>query len=152
MAKKRSLVDAVLTVTAASDIFTQDVEEMVENGTIKPKENRPPVQETKEEDLSQAPLVPAEDIPDFQPPGEPLPGELPPQPPPPPFQPESKYQEITATPQQVKMLYAKLIHKGIPNDDFQFVFKVLPNKLQKKLVNEAISWIDKYIPSTVVRK
>jgi hypothetical protein len=34
MAKKRSLVDAVLTVTAASDIFTQDVEEMVENGTI----------------------------------------------------------------------------------------------------------------------
>ncbi len=32
MAKKRALVDAVLTVTAASDIFTQDVEEMVENG------------------------------------------------------------------------------------------------------------------------
>ena len=28
MAKKRSLVDAVLTVTAASDIFTQDIEEM----------------------------------------------------------------------------------------------------------------------------
>jgi len=34
MAKKRSLVDGVLTVTAASDIFTQDVEEMAENGTI----------------------------------------------------------------------------------------------------------------------
>lgn len=34
MAKKRALVDAVLTVTAASDIFTQDVDEMVENGTI----------------------------------------------------------------------------------------------------------------------
>jgi len=28
MAKKRSLVDAVLTVTAASDIFTQDIEDM----------------------------------------------------------------------------------------------------------------------------
>ncbi len=37
MAKKRALVDAVLTVTAASDIFTQDVEEMVENGVIEPK-------------------------------------------------------------------------------------------------------------------
>lgn len=34
MAKKRALVDAVLTVTAASDIFTQDIEEMAENGTI----------------------------------------------------------------------------------------------------------------------
>lgn len=30
MAKKRSLVDAVLTVTAASDIFTQDIEDMSE--------------------------------------------------------------------------------------------------------------------------
>ena len=34
MAKKRALVDAVLTVTAASDIFTQDIEEMAENGVI----------------------------------------------------------------------------------------------------------------------
>lgn len=33
MAKKRSLVDAILTVTAASDIFTQDIEDMPE-GTI----------------------------------------------------------------------------------------------------------------------
>lgn len=38
MAKKRAHVDAVLTATAASDIFTQDVEDMVENGTIKPEE------------------------------------------------------------------------------------------------------------------
>lgn len=30
MAKKRAMVDAVLTVTAASDIFTQDIEEMIE--------------------------------------------------------------------------------------------------------------------------
>lgn len=46
MAKKRALVDAVLTVTAASDIFTQDVEEMVENGTITPPpETKPPLQE-----------------------------------------------------------------------------------------------------------
>jgi len=34
MAKKRSLVDATLTATAASDIFTQDIEEMIENGSI----------------------------------------------------------------------------------------------------------------------
>lgn len=34
MAKKRAHVDAVLTATAASDIFTQDVEDMVENGKM----------------------------------------------------------------------------------------------------------------------
>lgn len=45
MAKKRALVDATLTVTAASDIFTQDIEEMIENGTITPKAEpaKPPV-------------------------------------------------------------------------------------------------------------
>jgi hypothetical protein len=32
MAKKRALVDAILTVTAASDIFTQDIEDMVPEG------------------------------------------------------------------------------------------------------------------------
>lgn len=34
MAKKRAFVDAVLTVTAASDIFTQDVEDLKANGVI----------------------------------------------------------------------------------------------------------------------
>lgn len=37
MAKKRSLVDAVLTVTAASDIFTQDIEDFADNGIIEVK-------------------------------------------------------------------------------------------------------------------
>jgi hypothetical protein len=37
MAKKRSLVDGILTVTAASDIFTQDIEDMPE-GTIQHRE------------------------------------------------------------------------------------------------------------------
>lgn len=37
MAKKRALVDAALTVTAASDIFTQDIEEMVADGVIETK-------------------------------------------------------------------------------------------------------------------
>ena len=32
--KKRAMVDAILTCTAASDIFTQDVEELVDNGVI----------------------------------------------------------------------------------------------------------------------
>ena len=48
MSKKRALVDAVLTCTAASDIFTQDLEEMKENGLIsdppaEPKSTKPPV-------------------------------------------------------------------------------------------------------------
>jgi hypothetical protein len=34
MAKKRAHVDAILTSTAASDIFTQDVEDMAENGSF----------------------------------------------------------------------------------------------------------------------
>jgi hypothetical protein len=34
MAKKRAHVDAVLTCTAASDLFTQDLEDMAENGLI----------------------------------------------------------------------------------------------------------------------
>lgn len=47
MAKKRALVDATLTVTAASDIFTQDIEELVDNGVMTPK------QETKKPPLTQ---------------------------------------------------------------------------------------------------
>ena len=45
MAKKRSQADAVLTATGASDIFTQDVEDLVDNGVIQPKakENEKPV-------------------------------------------------------------------------------------------------------------
>jgi hypothetical protein len=49
MAKKRALVDATLTVTAASDIFTQDIEEMVEVipgakvAAEAKKETKPPV-------------------------------------------------------------------------------------------------------------
>ncbi len=48
MGKKRALVDAVLTVTAASDIFTQDIEEMVENGVIQPEKGKPPIQQPQE--------------------------------------------------------------------------------------------------------
>jgi len=46
MAKKRALVDATLTVTAASDIFTQDIEELVDNGvmTLKPESKKEPIQ------------------------------------------------------------------------------------------------------------
>jgi len=47
MAKKRALVDATLTVTAASDIFTQDIEELVDNGVMTPKQGnkKPSVQQ-----------------------------------------------------------------------------------------------------------
>lgn len=41
MAKKRAHVDAVLTATAASDIFTQDVEDMPEVIDIKPTTTKP---------------------------------------------------------------------------------------------------------------
>jgi hypothetical protein len=46
MAKKRAHVDAILTATAASDIFTQDVEDMPEviPGAKKEPEQKPPLQ------------------------------------------------------------------------------------------------------------
>lgn len=43
MAKKRALVDAVLTVTGASDIFTQDIEDMPEE--IINHKSKPPIQQ-----------------------------------------------------------------------------------------------------------
>jgi len=45
MAKKRAHVDAILTATAASDIFTQDIEDLVMNGVMVPTEEAQPVQE-----------------------------------------------------------------------------------------------------------
>lgn len=50
MAKKRAHVDAILTATAASDIFTQDVEDMPEvipGAVEKPKKTSKPLQEPK---------------------------------------------------------------------------------------------------------
>lgn len=46
MAKKRAHVDAILTATAASDIFTQDTEDMADNGAIK-QEKKESKQEQK---------------------------------------------------------------------------------------------------------
>lgn len=59
MAKKRALVDATLTVTAASDIFTQDIEELVDNGVMKPKPEpaKPPVQAPQKKAKADAPAA-----------------------------------------------------------------------------------------------
>lgn len=48
MAKKRAHVDAVLTATAASDIFTQDVEDLAENGKASVGKDEPPEATPKE--------------------------------------------------------------------------------------------------------
>ena len=64
MAKKRALVDATLTVTAASDIFTQDIEELVDNGVMasKPAEPvKPPVTEPQRKPTMKDPDAPATD-------------------------------------------------------------------------------------------
>jgi len=66
MAKKRALVDAVLTVTAASDIFTQDVEEMVENGTIVTSTEKTPIQEPKKKN-GDAPIIKDPESPSTEP-------------------------------------------------------------------------------------
>lgn len=67
MAKKRALVDATLTVTAASDIFTQDIEELVDNGVMTPtpkKEEKPPLtQPGKKSEAKQSETPSGEKIP-----------------------------------------------------------------------------------------
>lgn len=45
ISKKRAHVDAILTATAASDIFTQDIEDMGEGLDKKPITDKPPLQE-----------------------------------------------------------------------------------------------------------
>jgi hypothetical protein len=42
MAKKRALVDACLTVFGASDLFTQDIDELPPNGAVAPEKAAPP--------------------------------------------------------------------------------------------------------------
>ncbi len=55
MAKKRALVDAVLTVTAASDIFTQDIEDMPVEilGRHETPKTQPPLETITPEEVSQ---------------------------------------------------------------------------------------------------
>ena len=58
MAKKRALVDAVLTVTAASDIFTQDIEDIPEE-ILNKGEKKP---EPPKEEASKPAAKPKEDF------------------------------------------------------------------------------------------
>ena len=57
MAKKRAHVDAILTVTAASDIFTQDIEELVGDGPIQTEATV-----TESNPMQQAPKPPSDDL------------------------------------------------------------------------------------------
>lgn len=50
MAKKRAQVDATLTATAASDIFTQDVEDMADNGVIDTDSDHKVVDQTRKDE------------------------------------------------------------------------------------------------------
>jgi hypothetical protein len=68
MGKKRAMVDAVLTCTAASDIFTQDVEELVDNGVI---------QTTETVVSAPATATPAPETPKAAPASAPTPGKEP---------------------------------------------------------------------------
>lgn len=68
MGKKRSLVDAVLTATAASDIFTQDVEDMVaETPPVAKAASIPEPTRTSQADGGEVYDVPPEDVVDDTP-------------------------------------------------------------------------------------
>ncbi|EMO43815.1 hypothetical protein [Leptospira santarosai] len=60
--KKRSQVDATLTVTAASDIFSQDIEDFVEADSVSEQEARP------EKEISSAPKADSKPVVDTRPP------------------------------------------------------------------------------------
>jgi molybdopterin converting factor small subunit len=56
MAKKRALVDAALTVTAASDIFTQDIEDMPPELLGGKHEEKPPLKEPQKKEAATKPM------------------------------------------------------------------------------------------------
>lgn len=69
MAKKRALIDAILTCTAASDIFTQDIEDMPEgfNGTEPtPPRGKPPVKPPQAKSAKEAAPAPTHEPPQQQ--------------------------------------------------------------------------------------
>ncbi len=64
MAKKRGLVDGVLTVTAASDFFTQDIEDIPEENLDKrPASGKPPVQQPQAKTYATSVSTPAASAP-----------------------------------------------------------------------------------------
>ena len=59
IAKKRAFVDAVITATACSDIFTQDIEDLKDNGVIETEETPPTTKKhTKRQTKSEPESVP----------------------------------------------------------------------------------------------
>lgn len=75
MAKKRALVDATLTTTAASDIFTQDIEDMPEvfGGAAKPEPKVEPAPDAEQEKPKKAPRAQKPTLPEPPPMPEPPP-------------------------------------------------------------------------------
>lgn len=114
MAKKRALVDAILTVTAASDIFEQDLEEMDpelvqrgENGTGKKQPPKQPQSKSQGQGGTQAASADA------------------------------------ITEGQKKLIYAKSKAKGIKEDDIKKAFGVAHiTDLKKNQVNDVVAFID----------
>ena len=108
MAKKRSLIDAILTVTGASDIFTQDVEEMAENGTITPPPASTPNEHYK---IAEPPKVQEKVNPENQP-TDPVSG-------------ENRDQKVEKVPSQTaRFLYAKFKNSTITKEKLKEKFGV----------------------------
>jgi len=113
MACKRALVAAVLNVTAASDIFVQDLDDM----DAIPPENNPLGTEPQSEPQRKSQSKPAGD--------------------------GKQKKEGTATPSQVKMIFAKLKAKGISEEAFKGYMGIESmNDLLFSYVNDALKAID----------
>lgn len=128
MAKKRALVDAVLTCTACSDIFQQDVEDLSpEMRTSIYGEEAPQSMQADAEPKARA--EPAQQQSSTDAPPADTSG------------PAASKEPIT--PQMVKMLHGRMCAKAIEDTDFCSHFNVgQVESLAKSRINEAMQWIE----------
>jgi hypothetical protein len=124
MAKKRALIDAVLTVTAASDCFTQDIEDLPEGYDIEgnpddgqqrgpePPRERGKPQETQAQGRQEKPE-----------------------------QEQAPAATGPAKPGQLRVIRAKLEAAGLTEEQLASKFKGGIDALQMAQVNEALQWI-----------
>jgi len=130
MAKKRAHVDAVLTVTAASDIFTQDIEEMDLGITpppeqpLKPPQEGPLAPEVVGEQPQEAKMPPR---------GDKMPS-------------KTETGVMLASEAQQKLIWAKLANKGLDDKVFYKLMGCKVNELAKVQVNNALEKIEKFNP------
>jgi len=131
MAKKRAMIDAVLTTTAASDCFTQDIEDLPDgydlegNARSEPEAPEAPRAKPKaQEKHATQGKAKAQPEKTAQKPAQ-----------------EAAAEDHPATDGQKRIITAKLAAKEIPDAEFAKSFPLGVEGLMMSKVNEALAWI-----------